>query len=39
MRDIGGPVVKTALPLHCRGMGSMPAQGTEIPHAACVANK
>ena len=28
----GRPVVKT-LCFHCRGMGSIPAQGTKIPHA------
>ena len=29
----GGPVVKT-LHLQCRGAGSIPGQGTKIPHAA-----
>ena len=28
----GGPVVKT-LCFQCRGTGSVPGQGTEIPHA------
>lgn len=27
----GGPVVKT-LCFHCRGTGSIPGQGTKIPH-------
>ena len=30
---LGGPVVKT-LRSHCRGKGSIPGQGTKIPHAA-----
>ena len=29
----GGPVVKTLLPMK-RGMGSIPGQGTKIPHTA-----
>ena len=29
----GGPGVKTPCP-QCRGMGSVPGQGTKIPHAA-----
>ena len=28
----GGPVVRTR-PFHCRGLGSIPGQGTEIPQA------
>ena len=34
----GGPVVKT-LRFQCRGMGSIPGQGTKIPHSVQCSQK